>query len=79
MYKTKYALLYHSWTYTNVYIGIVRSHFKRNPFIKALVAQSAEHRGTNLMLAGSSFIVDKIFLFCRFRRAPDRSTGPLLM
>ena len=70
MYKTKYALIHHSRTYTNVYIGIwstyiyVKSHFNRKAFIKARATQSVEYRATNLKVVGSSPTVSKNFSFC---------------
>ena len=53
MYKTKYAILHHSRTYTNIYIGIgstcmYKCHFNRTPFIKAREAQSVEHQARNI-------------------------------
>ena len=56
MYKTKYALLHHSQTYTctNVYIGIQYMYVNRTTFIKAQETQSVEHSTTNLKDVGSS-------------------------
>ena len=50
MYKTKYAPLHHSRTYTNVYIGIRSTSMSKvifkngTAFIKARGAQSVEHQ-----------------------------------
>ena len=73
MYKTKYALLHLSRTYTNVYIGMgstcmYKAHFNRTSFIKArvLLAQSVEHQTTNLQVDGSKPTVGKNFSFCVF-------------
>ena len=49
---------------------------------QARLAQSVEHQTLNRRVVGSNPTVDKkffIFLFCRFRRAPGRSTGPMQM
>ena len=48
---------------------------------KARLAQSVEHQTLNRRVVGSSPTVDKKFfiLYCRFRRAPGRSTGPMQM
>ena len=56
-------------------------HFNRTTFIKARVGQSIDHQATNLNDVGSNPTVGKmfLFLFCRFRRAPGRSTGPIQM
>ena len=59
MYKTKYAVLHHSGTYTNVYIGIgstcmYKRHFNRIAFVKARVAQSVEHQARHFKVVGSS-------------------------
>ena len=86
MYKTKYALLYHSLTYINVYIGIrsectLNSKFNKTTFIKALLAQSVEHLATNLKVVGTSTTVSKniSFCFCRFRSESGRFAGPIQM
>ena len=46
---------------------------------QARLAQSVEHQTLNRRVVGSSPTVDKKFVFCRFRRAPGRSTGPMQM
>ena len=50
---------------------------------QAQLAQSVEHQTLNRRVMGSSPTVDKKFFilynFCRFRRAPGRSTGPMQM
>ena len=58
MYKTKYVLLHHSRTYTNVYIGIgstcmFKCNFNRTAFIKVRLAQSVEQRATISRLCSS--------------------------
>ena len=69
MYKTKYAPLHHSRTYTNVHIGIgntcmFKCNSNKRAFIKARLAHSVEHRATNLKVVDSSPTVDKKFSFC---------------
>ena len=44
---------------------------------QARLAQSVEHQTSNLRVVSSSPVVGKNF--CRFRRAPDRSTVPMQM
>ena len=49
---------------------------------QARLAQSVEHQTLNLRIVGSSPTVDNEFFhfgFCRFRRIPGRSTGPMQM
>ena len=49
---------------------------------QARLAQSVEHQTLNRRVVGSSPTVDKEFfrfVFCRFRCAPVRSTGPMQM
>ena len=49
---------------------------------QARLAQSVKHQTSNLRIVGSSPTVGNIifhFVFCRFRRAPDRSTGSMQM
>ena len=46
---------------------------------KARVAQLEEYQTWSLGVLGSSPTVDKTFVFCRFLRAPSRSTGPIQM
>ena len=49
---------------------------------QARLAQSVEHQTLNRRVVGSSPTVDKNFfhfVFCRFRRAPGRMTGPVQM
>ena len=49
---------------------------------QARLAQSVEHQTLNRRVVGSSPTVDKKFfhfVFCRFGRAPGRSTGPMQM
>ena len=52
-----------------------------NSIHQARLAQSVEHQTLNRKVVGSSPTVDKkfSFVFCRFRRAPGRSTGPMQM
>ena len=66
MYKKIYALLHHSRTYTNVYIGIGSTcmyigNLNSTAFIKSRVAQQWTK---NLKVVGSSPTVGKIFLLC---------------
>ena len=59
-----------------------KGHLDRMAFIQSHVAQLVQHRTTNLKVVGSSPTVGKTFfhfVFCRFRRAPGRSTGPIQM
>ena len=58
---------------------IYKYHFNKTAFIKARVAQSVEHQARNLKDVGWSLTVGKNFhfVFCRFRRASGRSTGPI--
>ena len=59
-----------------------KGNSNRTAFIKALLAQSVDHRATNLKDVCSSPTVGKnfsSFVFCRFRHAPDRSAGPIQM
>ena len=67
----------YSRTYTNVYIGIrskcmYKDHLNITAFNKVRVAQSEEHRTSDLRVMGSNPTVGKnvSFVFCRFRRAP---------
>ena len=49
---------------------------------QARLAQSVERHTLKRRVVGSSPTVDKKFfhfVFCRFRRSPDRSTGPMQM
>ena len=66
---TKYTLLHHSQTYTNLCIGIGRTCMykgclNRRIFDKARLYQSVEHRTTNLKVVGSSPSVGKHLSFC---------------
>ena len=58
MYKTKYALLHHSRTDTNAYIGIgstcmFKGNFDGTTIIKTRLAQSVEHWATNPKVVGN--------------------------
>ena len=69
IYKTNYTLLHHSRIYANVYIGIgstfmYKDHLSNSAFNKVRVAQSVEHRTTDLRVVGSNPTVDKNFSFC---------------
>ena len=71
MYKTKYAVLHRSRTYTKAYIDIERTcmykgHFKGTFFVKAWVAQSVQHQATNLKVVGLSSTMGKNISFCVF-------------
>ena len=87
MYKTKYALLHRSRTYTKAMytlvsdVLILKGNLNRTAFIKSRAAQSKQHRTTNLKIVSSSPTMEKNFSFriCRFRHAPGRSTGPIQM
>ena len=48
---------------------------------QARLAQLVEHQTSHLRVESSQPAVTRIFhfVFCRFRRAPDRSTGPIQM
>ena len=73
MQQTKYALLLISmYTLVSEVQCMYKSHFNGTAFIKARVAQSVEHRATNIKVVGSSPTVGKAFsfCFCHFRRAP---------
>ena len=64
MHKTKYDVLHHPRTYSNVYIVIgstcmYKGHLNRTAFVKARVAQSVEDQATNHKIVGSSPTVDK--------------------
>ena len=58
-----------------MYIG----HFYNSAFNKRREAQSVEHQTTDLRAVGSNPTMGKNFhfVFCRSRRAPCRSTGPI--
>ena len=67
----KICSIRHSWTYTNVYIGIrstcmYKCHLNRTAFIKARVAHSVEHQVTNLKVVGSGPTVGSNFSVCFF-------------
>ena len=83
MYKTKYALLHLSRTYTNVHVYICigstcmyKGHLNMTVFIKARLAQYISQGCWSESHCGQEFFH---FVFCRFRCAPDRSTGPIQM
>ena len=87
MYKTKYALLHQSRTYTNVFICIrcvcmYKGHLNRTASIKAVVPQSVELQTTNLKVVGSRYTVDKNFSCCNLSlstRVHVSSTAPIQM
>ena len=86
IYKTNYALCNHSRTYNKVYcwywkyMYVIRS-FKWTAFTSPA---SSVGRASDFIIWGLWVRVPlwaRIFhfVFCRFRRAPDRSTGPMQM
>ena len=86
MYTTTHALPHHSRTYTNVCIGIgstcvFKVNFNKTVIIKSRLAQLVEHQALSPEVVGLTPKVSKTFsfVFCRFRRASDRSTGPIQM
>ena len=72
VYKTKYAPLHSSRTYTNVYIYTLVSEVRvciraienSTVFIKYRLSQLVEHQTSNLRVVGSNPTVGKNFSFC---------------
>ena len=57
-----------------------KGHLNITAFDRVRVAQSVERRTSNLRTVVSNPTVGKncsFFIFCRFRCAPGRSTGPI--
>ena len=58
-----------------------KGHINNTAFNKVRVAQSVEHQTTGLRTWVRIPLWAKTFhfVFCRFRRAPGKSTGPIQM
>ena len=71
IYHTKYTVLHHSRTYNNVYILSRPARSVGGALdLKSQGCEFESHSGQDFFFH---------FVFCRFRRAPDRSTGPMQM
>ena len=80
--KLYFVILVLITMYTLV-LGVHVCHkvIEMNGIQQAQLAQSVEHQTSNFRVVGSSPTVGKnfSFVFCRFRPAPDMSTGPMQM